>query len=187
MDGVSILEALGATAQLPIHPAPADMYKAAMRRFAGGVTVVTGRGKNGELVGMTATAVCSLSADPPALLVCANRSGSFATHISVAAPFSVHLLAADQVDVARLCAGMSGAKGGERFAGPGWDQDKEGVPVLANVLARFDCVATSLIPTSTHLLTIGHVTAVHLAPQHDAALAYFDGNFVAVTRDGTRH
>ena len=180
MDGISILEALGASAHSMVEPAPSDAYKAAMRRFAGGVTVVTARSPQGEPVGMTATAVCSLSADPPALLVCANRSGSFASQISMAAPFSVHVLGADQLEVARICAGMSGKQGADRFAGPHWALNEAGVPVLPEALARFDCVATSLFPNAPHLLAIGHVGAVHLGSPTGAALVYIGGAFVSV-------
>lgn len=163
------------------------MYKAAMRRFAGGVTIVTSRGKDGALVGMTATAVCSLSADPPTLLVCANRTGSFATNISIATPFCVHLLDAEQVEVARQCAGMGSRKGEDRFRGEGWGLNEAGVPAFTDALARFDCVASSLLPISSHLLTIGHVTSVHLAEKYDAALAYVDGSFVPVSRATSHH
>lgn len=178
----SILEALGATAQSPVQPASADMFKAGMRRLPGGVTVVTSLGRGGELVGMTATAVCALSADPPTLLVCANRNGSFAMHVGMGAPFSVHLLSAEQIEVARQCAGMGGKRGDERFVGDNWRLNESGVPVLDDALARFDCVATSLVPASTHLLTIGHVTHVQLADKLAPALAYCEGNFVPVPR-----
>lgn len=182
MDTPSILEALGATAPFAFASASGGLFKAGMRRLAGGVTVVTALGADGALIGMTATAVCSLSAEPPTLLVCANRSGSFAAQAVMGGAFRVHVLAATQEHVARQCAGMGGERGPERFADGHWLLDETAAPLLTNALARFDCIVTSLIPASTHLLTIGHVTNVHLVDDVDAALAYCEGQFIPVAR-----
>jgi len=188
IETTSILEALGATMPLVFGAESGSKFKAGMRRLAGGVTIVTTRGNDGELFGMTATAVCSLSTDPPTLLVCANRGGSFASHLAVGSLFSVNIVGSMQEDVARECAGMAGKRGNERFQGSNWQFDNAGPPFLINALARFDCVATSLIPASTHLLIIGHVTLVHLPTTSDDSLVYCEGNFVSIARpvDGSK-
>jgi flavin reductase (DIM6/NTAB) family NADH-FMN oxidoreductase RutF len=172
--------AAGAVQAVGSSPVSPSLFKTGMRRLTGGVTVVSARASDGTFVGMTATSVCSLSAEPPKLLVCANSSGSFASKMQVDCRFCVNLLAAGQEDVARLCAGMSALRGHERFASPPWRVDEMGLPVLESALARFHCAITEMIPVATHLLILGHVTEVHLGMASDAALAYREGQFIAV-------
>jgi flavin reductase (DIM6/NTAB) family NADH-FMN oxidoreductase RutF len=88
-----------------------DTFRLGMRRLAGGVTVVTSTDNAGAPVGITATAVCSLSAAPPTLLVCANRRGTIAKSVGFGGRFCVNLLASDQADIARVCGGGPEAGG----------------------------------------------------------------------------
>ncbi|MBR0751281.1 flavin reductase family protein [Bradyrhizobium jicamae] len=160
--------------------AGSGLFKAGMRRLTGGVAIVTARGSDGSLVGMTVTSVCSLTAEPPMLLVCANKTGSFASHAQRGAAFCVNLLSADDEEVARACAGMTSQSREDRFDGEHWRTGADGTPILLTALARFHCVVSDLVPASTHLLTIGRVWDVHLGHSGGAALAYREGQFIKV-------
>ena len=170
-----------ANALLPdILPVAADLFKTGMRRLTGGVAVATARGDDGSPVGMTVTSVCSLTAEPPMLLLCANKTGSFAAHVQRGTAFCVNLLSAADENIARACAGMAPQSDEGRFASRNWRIGADGTPILSTALARFHCVASELIPASTHLLTIGRVWDVHLSGDDEAALAYREGRYVKV-------
>lgn len=154
-----------------------ESFKQGMRRLTGGVTVVTSRNEANEPIGMTATAVCSLSVAPPSLLVCAYSLGSLAIAIKRSYPLCVNLLTADQEAVARTCSATSGP---QRFETGDWSINEDHVPILDTALARFYCRVTELIPITTHLLIVGQVAHVHLAEKKSASLAYHDGKFVSV-------
>jgi flavin reductase (DIM6/NTAB) family NADH-FMN oxidoreductase RutF len=163
------------------HPiTSSDSFRQGMRRLTSGVTVVTSRSEANEPLGMTATAVCSLSVSPPSLLVCAYSLGSLAMAIKRTSPLCVNLLTAGQEAIARTC---SGAPGPQRFQSADWSMDEDGVPVLNTALARFHCRVTELIPVATHLLIVGQVAHVHLPEKSGAALAYHDGKFISVGCD----
>ena len=96
----------------PPAPVALDEFRAAMRNLAGAVNIITS--KHGEqLAGMTATAVCSVCADPPTLLVCINRNA--ATHAVVlgSGAFCVNVLRAE--DFAMSAAFGGSADLAERF------------------------------------------------------------------------
>lgn len=141
---------------------PADVFKLAMRRLAAGVTIIT-TCHNGERGGLTATAVCSLSADPPQLLVCVNRSAHAHDVIRRGANLCVNLLARRHKALAGRFAGqMKGVMGEERFRAGRWTTLKTGAPVLDDALASFDCVIRETVESSTHTIFIGQVVDVRL-------------------------
>jgi flavin reductase (DIM6/NTAB) family NADH-FMN oxidoreductase RutF len=146
----------------PSHPhVPADMFKQAMRRLASGVTIVTTR-HGGVRGGLTATAVCSLTADPPQLLVCINRSAAAHSLIAEGENLCVNLLAHKHKALAARFAGQTGILGADRFDVGRWGELKTGAPVLEDALASFDCVVTEKVTASTHTIFIGRVVDVHL-------------------------
>lgn len=146
---------------VPSASVSADTFKEAMRRLAAGVTIVTTR--HGEVRGgLTATAVCSLSVDPPQLLVCVNRTAAAHVLIAEGENLCVNLLAHRHRDLAARFAGQTGILGADRFAAGRWGELKTGAPVLEDALASFDCVVTEKVPASTHTIFIGRVVDVHL-------------------------
>jgi flavin reductase (DIM6/NTAB) family NADH-FMN oxidoreductase RutF len=153
-------------------------YRNAMKQQAGAVAVIA-TGVNGERTGMTATAVCSLSDDPPMLLVCVNKSASAHVLIKNTGTFSVNFLSMQQEDVAACFAGMTGLKAEARFAYGAWTTLETGAPVLGDTLASFDCELINEHQYSTHSIFIGAVKSVRSAPEADSLL-YFRGKFTGV-------
>jgi flavin reductase (DIM6/NTAB) family NADH-FMN oxidoreductase RutF len=158
-----------------------DHFRGAMRHLAGGVSVITvGRGK--DITGMTVTSVSSLSVEPPTLIVSINRESSSWPLLKRHGFFGVNILTADQLDVAERFTGKGGLKGAERFAGAQWTTRVSGVPLLVGALSAIDCEAEDIIERHSHALVVGRVLDIQ-ASQRTAALAYWQGRYVAIDQD----
>ncbi len=148
-------------------------FRAGMRRLAGAVTLVT-TSWNGVRQGLTASAVCSLTADPPSLLACVNKSASAHDPINEASSFAVNVLASDQSDLARVFSDSQ--RTAKRFDHGRWLVGLTGAPLLEGALVSFDCHIDQRISKSTHTIFIGAVKDVRVGP-NPRPLLYFDGTF----------
>jgi flavin reductase (DIM6/NTAB) family NADH-FMN oxidoreductase RutF len=159
----------------------ASDFRNAMRQLTGGVSVVTaGRGR--DISGMTVTSVSSLSVDPPALIVSINRESSSWPLVKRYGFFGVNILTSDQLDIAERFTGKGGLKGVDRFAGARWLTRASGVPLLADALAAIDCEVEDIVERHSHAIIVGRVLDVTVSPR-TAALAYWQGQYVAIDRD----
>ena len=156
-------------------------FRAAMRRLAGGVSVITA-GSGEEISGMTVTSVSSLSVEPPSLIFSVNRASSCWPLLQRHGFFGVNILNAEQVDIAERFSGKDGLKGAERFGGAAWTERASGVRLLAGALAAIECEAEDIIERHSHAIIIGRVLHVELAGD-DAALAYWHGDYVGIDRE----
>ena len=163
------------------EPALVDDFKAAMRQLAATVTLVT-TCEDGETHGMTATAVSSLSADPPSVLVCINRAARMHGPTERSRHFCLNLLAAGQDD---LCASFSVRKGADRFAVGEWRVGPHGLPYLVGAAATLFCRVDEALHYGTDTIFIGRLEQVSV--DHTAnPLVYLDGamgKFVAFGPD----
>jgi flavin reductase (DIM6/NTAB) family NADH-FMN oxidoreductase RutF len=152
-----------------------EAFRLAMREFASGVALVTtGRGEH--RTGCTATSLCSLSLDPPSLIVCIALTSSTLAALRINKMFGVNILAAPHDDLAHRFAGRNGAKGAARFAGADWMTLVTGAPLLRDALACIDCTVDEVLERHTHAVVIGRVEAVRrggAAP----ALVHWRGQF----------
>ena len=156
-------------------------FRGAMRQLAGGVSVITvGRGE--DTSGMTVTSVASLAVDPPSLVVSINRASSSWPLLERYRSFGVNILRADQIAIAERFDGRNGLKGADRFTGAQWLQLASGVPLLKGALAAIDCEVEDIVERHSHALVIGRVLDLVLS-QPAAALAYWQGQYVALDRD----
>ena len=157
------------------------LFKQGMRTLTGGVTVIGAYGADDALMAMTATAVTSLTADPPSLLVCVNRSASMAVALVRLARFSVNVLTADQIDIAKAFGGQLEVRGAGRFIHGDWRRvDDTKVPLLIGARVSFECEVSHVHEWATHHIVIGSVLDVHLSPIVSQSLAYTDGKYHAV-------
>jgi len=153
-----------------------SVFRAAMRRVAGAVCVIAS-GTPGQRAGLTATAVCSITASPPRLLVCINRRSSAHDPIQAAGALSINVLAADDVQQAKSFAGLTpDLRGEQRFETGHW-HELAGSPVLATACAAFACRVIEVIPASTHSMFICEVVAAQSASAPREGLLYVDGHF----------
>jgi len=169
-------------ASIPAAPhSGGPRFKQGMRALTGGVTVIGAYGPGGLPMAMTATAVTSLSAEPPSLLVCVNRSASMAAALASLARFSVNVLGADQMDVAKAFGGQLGVRGSGRFIYGNWRRvDDSEVPVLTGSRVSFECKVSHVHEWATHHIIIGSVLDVHFSPASASSLVYLDGEYHAV-------
>lgn len=136
-----------------------DEFRAAMRLPATAVTVIAA-GEEESRVGVTVSAVCSLSDNPPMILACVNlRSWALST-IRETRSFSVNFLSTAQPSIAECFAGRTGIHGVARFADAKWDRLSTGAPTLSDALAVFDCKLEHEHESSTHAILIGRVQAI---------------------------
>ncbi len=155
-----------------------DEFRAGMRKLTGGVTIITSIDADGNRCGLTATAVCSLSTEPPSLLACVNRTSSVAAVVESAGVFAVNVLSLEQQPVAEVFAGRAGLVREERFAAGHWIKGQTGAPVLAETCVSFECEIAEIKEFGTHLILIGKVAATHCAPEDDSPLIYGNGAFL---------
>ena len=158
-----------------------EEFRAGMRKLAGGGTIVTSIDHEGRRCGLTATAVCSLSTDPPSLVACVNRASSVAAVVESSGVFAVNVLAHEQLAVAEVFAGRTGLAREERFAAGDWQNGVSGAPVLSGTCVSFECMLAEVKEFGTHLILIGRVTKTHATPEDDRPLIYGNGAFLTAT------
>ena len=160
-----------------VHP---QNFKHAMRTLAGGVTVLASKTADGQPWGITATAVCSLSAEPPSVLICVNKTASLSPLIQEGGAISVNILTAEQEAVARAFGGMTPAKGAHRFISGNWVNGTMDVPVLADARCALECTMVDVIERFTHRIAVCVVHEVHLGGFATPALVSDHGRMVAL-------
>ena len=170
-------EALTTLAHAPAGPA---RFKQGMRCLVGSVNVIALQGLEGSLFGVTATAVCSLSAEPPSLIACVNLKSRLAEALRPGAGFSVNVLATDQQQVAQAFGGQTGVAGVARFAFGDWYRSEHDIPLLAGARASFECRVAQISDFGSHRAAFGLVTDVHLGDGTTGSLVFGDGRYGAV-------
>ena len=131
-----------------------DLFKRVLGSYPAGVTVVTAMHPDGKPRGLTSTAVSSVSASPPLLLVCVDRLSNTLPALEHSGAFVVNFLAADQEDLAMRFA----SKSAEKFAGLEWSPSAKagGAPILVDrVVAHAECRVTERIEAGDHIIFIG--------------------------------
>jgi flavin reductase (DIM6/NTAB) family NADH-FMN oxidoreductase RutF len=154
-----------------------DGMRKAMRRLAASVVVITARDGNTRYA-MAASAVTSLSMDPPSMLVCVNKTASIYPVLAAGKDFCVNVLSGSHKELSAACSGA--LKGEERFTIGEWrtDPDTE-VPFLGDAQASLICAVDGIHHYGTHGIFIGKVKRVHLHGDI-YPLIYVDGRYSSV-------
>ncbi|MBB3181838.1 flavin reductase [Variovorax sp. Sphag1AA] len=135
-------------------------FKRAMRRLASTVTIISTADVNGNRYGMTATAVNSLTMDPPSLLICVNHSASIHPALMGRGRFCVNVLTTEHEDLVSAFSGR--LKGDARFEVGEWRTEDGGMPYLEDAQSNLFCDIDSVVPFGTHSVVIGRVSAVRV-------------------------
>jgi flavin reductase (DIM6/NTAB) family NADH-FMN oxidoreductase RutF len=155
-----------------------DEFRKGMQCLASGVCIIaTGQGNRRN--GFTATAVMSLSDQPPSLVVGVGKQSHSHDQIRNSGKFSVNLLQSGQLAIADMFAGRSGISGAGRFASSNWVQGCGGSPILEDALTVFECSMKDYMETDTHTLIIGLVTMI-TRPSEAGPLVYFRRDYNGV-------
>jgi flavin reductase len=145
-------------------------FRDAMCLLGAAVNVVTTAGPAGR-GGFTASAVCSVTDDPPTLIVCQNRSSDRNAVFKSNGVICVNTLAAGHEELSALFAGRTDDMD-ERFAEGSWSVLQTGAPVLADAIASFDCRIGRVVEVGTHSVFFCEVEAIRLGTT-PRALIYF--------------
>ena len=148
-------------------------FRAAFAHLAAGVSVITTVDNDGQKIGLTATAVTAVSAEPPLVLVCIGHWSRAIAPLQANAPFIIHLLAAEQQQLARHFATAQV----DKFAGLTYEEGFGGCPRLSAALAWIECIPHRLYPAGDHLIVVGQVLKIMLGSDTHAPLVYFRRQF----------
>lgn len=144
-------------------------YRDAMSRLGAAVNVITTDGPAGR-AGFTASAVCSVTDEPPTLLVCLNRGASVYQAFERNRVLCVNVLAAGQDGLSNLFGGKTSMV--ERFAAAAWSVGLSGSPMLDDALVSFDCRVRDVSLVGTHDVLYCEVIAIRNGDA-ESGLVYF--------------
>ena len=135
------------------------LYRDAMARLGAAVNIITTDGPGGRR-GFTASAVCSVTDNPPTLLVCLNRSSDSNQALKDNGVACINVLAATQQHLSPIFAGMTEGDYDERFTHAGWAVLPNGTLALAGALVSFECSVVQVSEVGTHSVFFCAVDAV---------------------------
>jgi flavin reductase len=161
-------------AKVPMPVSSAE-FRDAMARLGAAVNVVTTDGAGGK-AGVTASAVCSVTDDPPTLLVCLNRSSSTHAVFQANGVLCVNALAAGHREISDTFAGKGGLTGAARFGVGRWMTLLTGAPVLEDAaVVSFDCRIADAVEKGTHSVLFAEIQAIRQGPPGGALIYYGRG------------
>ena len=152
------------------HTFDPTQFRHVIGHFMSGVTVITTH-EDGRDHGMTASAVSSLSLEPPMLTVCLHRKAPTQEAVVRATAFAVNILSEGQDWLATRFA----TPRPDKFAGVAVDHGRLGQPLLGGALATIECEVVESIVGGTHRVFLGAVR--HAEVSDRAPLAYYRGRF----------
>ena len=155
-------------------------FRKAMRRLASAVTVISAT-HGDRRHGMTATAVTSVSSNPPSLLACINRAASLHDPLIASGRFCVNILHGSQSEIADAFGGVR--CGDDRFAAGDWAAHDNGLPYLTDAQASIFCDADLVTRYGTHSIVVGKISEIIVGGQV-APLLYQDGRYTVGLGDG---
>lgn len=153
-----------------LRPLTSDEFRDVIGRFASGVAIIT-TALNGTPYGTTASAVASVTLEPPMLLICMNRESGTGRAITVVRRFAVNILSEDQADLAARFA----TKDRSKFSGVPTGHSEHGIPMLEGSLATLECLVAHQVQAGTHVVFLGGVESG--CGRQGPPLAYFRGQF----------
>ncbi|WP_317994052.1 flavin reductase [Bartonella gliris] len=144
-------------------------YRDTMSHFAGAVHIVTTNGVKGKR-GVTVSACCSLSDDPPTLLVCLRRHNPKNNLFMENGNFCVNSLAGKHRSLADIFSKRCAFTQNECFDRAQWSTLQTGAPSLLDALASLDCRLICWHEHATHYVLIGEVVAINRNQEKDALI-----------------
>ncbi len=149
-------------------------FRAAVGRFATGVTVLSARALDGPRL-MTANSFTSVSLQPPLVLVCVDMSARFHQAVTEAGEWGVSVLAADQEEVSRLFAHRPDLRVG--IAVPHRPGRWTGAPLLDGAVGQLECRTVALHAAGDHTIVVGSVLAAAVTREGIGPLLFYGGGY----------
>jgi flavin reductase (DIM6/NTAB) family NADH-FMN oxidoreductase RutF len=153
-----------------------DTFRSVLGRFASGVTIVTARDDAGQDHGMTVSAFCSLSLQPPLVLLCIDHVASMHGLLLTHPRFGINILSSQQEAYSRRFADELS----DRFDGIAYTRSETGVVLLDDALAHLECRVTMHHDAGDHTLFVAEVERAE--PREGRPLLYYRGGYAQLER-----
>lgn len=153
-----------------------DAFRAALGRFACGITVVTARADDGSDHGMTVSAFSSVSLSPPLVLVCIGHDASMAALLASTDGIGISILGESQEALSRRFAEPET----DRFEGVGFERGESGVALLADAIVHLECSIRERHPAGDHTILVCEVMRAEIHPERP--LLYYRGGYALLER-----
>jgi flavin reductase (DIM6/NTAB) family NADH-FMN oxidoreductase RutF len=153
-----------------------DTFRSVLGRFASGIVVVTARDSSGVDHAMTVSAFCSVSLDPPLVLLCVSHDATMHDLLMHEASLGVSVLAAHQEECSRRFADS----GDETFDGLGYTRGEHGVVLLDEALAHLECRTEQRIAAGDHTIMVARVERTTVFDARP--LLYYRGGYAQLER-----
>ncbi len=154
-----------------------EAFTSAMANLAGGVVIVTTSADDGRASGMTATAVCSVSVDPPLVMACMRQGAATHRAVEVSGVFALNLLPARAEGLARRFA----SNRRDKFDGVSTTAGATGAPILVDALAHCECTVERMVSAGDHTIFIGRVQgAASSGDERRRPLLYLRGDYGSI-------
>ena len=154
-----------------------DTFRSVLGRFASGVTIVTTRDDDGLDHGMTVSAFCSVSLDPPLVLVSIDHSASMYELLMGHPRFAISILSSNQEAYSRRFAAEPDTG---RFDGIAYSRGDSGMVLLEDALAHLECSVVAHHDAGDHTIFIAEVERAE--PRHGRPLLYYRGGYAQLER-----
>jgi flavin reductase (DIM6/NTAB) family NADH-FMN oxidoreductase RutF len=153
-----------------------DTFRSVLGRFSTGVTIVTARDDAGQDHGMTVSAFCSLSLQPPMVLVCIDHTASMYELLLQHPQFGISVLSSDQEE----CSRRFSTEDAERFDGIAYSRGASGVVLLDDAVAHLECQVSHHHDAGDHTIFIANVERAE--PREGRPLLYYRGGYAQLER-----
>jgi flavin reductase (DIM6/NTAB) family NADH-FMN oxidoreductase RutF len=147
-------------------------FRNALGNFATGITVITAKGPDGQLLGITANSFNSVSLDPPLVLFSLDRGAYSLKAFQASGAFAINVLCEDQQHLSSNFARSLA----EKWVGVEYETWDTGAPILAGAIAAFECEIHSMYDGGDHIIFVGRVLRLRADPQR-RPLLYFRGKY----------
>ena len=152
-------------------PITKEEFRHALGKFASGVTVVTTKAADGHLHGLTVSAFCSVSLNPPLILVSIQKTTGSYHAFEESKAFVVNILSDSQAHVSNHFASHLE----DKFSGMDYEMGIDGIPVLKDCLVNLECRLANAYDGGDHTIYVGEIEKAHIADGEP--LAYFHGSY----------
>lgn len=148
-----------------------DEFRAALGRFASGVTVITTKDADGHLHGITVSAFCSVSLEPPLILICIDKNTGSHFALTETDSFVVNILRDDQQYISDRFASYLP----DKFEAVKYRSGIDDLPVLEDALANLECRLVNSHDNGDHTIFVGQIE--HTTINDGEPLVYWHGNY----------
>ena len=152
-------------------PITKDEFKQALSRFASGVTVITTKDKSGKLHGITVSAFCSVSLEPPLILICIDKNAGSHDAFEESKSFVVNILSEDQQHISNHFA----LPIPDKFDGMDYSTNGNEIPVLRDTLVNLECNLKEAYEGGDHTIFVGEIEKSHIS--EGEPLIYSQGSY----------